>query len=37
VLLDAAGAQSRFADAQRLRRWLEDQPRTVRTVADTRS
>ncbi len=37
VLLDAAGAQSRFADAQRLRRWLEEQPRTVRTVADTRS
>ncbi len=37
VLLDAAAAQSRFADAQRLRRWIEDQPRTVRTVADTRS
>lgn len=37
VLLDAAGAQSRFADAQRLRRWVEEQPRTVRTVADTRS
>ena len=37
VLLDAAAAQSRFADAQRLRRWIGDQPRTVRTVADTRS
>ncbi len=37
VLLDAAGAQSRFADAQRLRRWVEEQPRTVRAVADTRS
>jgi D-alanyl-D-alanine endopeptidase (penicillin-binding protein 7) len=37
VLLDAAGAQSRFADAQRLRRWIEEQPRTVRAVADTRS
>ena len=37
VLLDAAGAQSRFTDAQRLRRWVEQQPRAVRTVADTRS
>jgi D-alanyl-D-alanine endopeptidase (penicillin-binding protein 7) len=37
VLLDAAAAQSRFADAQRLRRWVEEQPRTVRAVADTRS
>jgi D-alanyl-D-alanine endopeptidase (penicillin-binding protein 7) len=37
VLLDAAGAQSRFADAQRLRRWIEEQPRAIRAVADTRS
>ncbi len=28
VLLDAAGSQSRFADAQRIRRWIETQPRT---------
>lgn len=26
VLLDAAGSQSRFADAQRLRKWLLEQP-----------
>jgi D-alanyl-D-alanine endopeptidase (penicillin-binding protein 7) len=27
VLLDATGAQSRFADAQRLRNWVEQKPR----------
>jgi len=38
VLLDAVGAQSRFADAQRLRKWVEQQPRDARPVAaDTRS
>jgi D-alanyl-D-alanine endopeptidase (penicillin-binding protein 7) len=39
VLLDAAGAQSRFADAQRLRKWVEQRPRDeVRPVrADARS
>ncbi len=37
VLLDAAGTHSRFADAQRLRRWIEDQPAPVRATADTRS
>jgi D-alanyl-D-alanine endopeptidase (penicillin-binding protein 7) len=39
VLLDAAGSQSRFADAQRIRRWVETQPRTpVPTVrASTQS
>ncbi len=39
VLLDAAGSQSRFADAQRIRRWIETQPRTpVPTVrASTQS
>jgi D-alanyl-D-alanine endopeptidase (penicillin-binding protein 7) len=26
VLLDAAGSQSRFADAQRLRKWLLERP-----------
>jgi D-alanyl-D-alanine endopeptidase (penicillin-binding protein 7) len=37
VLLDAAGTHSRFADAQRLRRWVEEQPTAVRAAADTRS
>ena len=37
VLLDAAGTHSRFADAQRLRRWVEEQPAPVRATADTRS
>jgi D-alanyl-D-alanine endopeptidase (penicillin-binding protein 7) len=38
VLLDAGGTQGRFADAQRLRKWVEQQPRETRTVAsDTRS
>ena len=29
VLLDATATQSRFADAQRLRRWVEQQPRST--------
>jgi D-alanyl-D-alanine endopeptidase (penicillin-binding protein 7) len=39
VLLDATGAQSRFADAQRLRKWVEQQPRdeTQPVRADARS
>ena len=38
VLLDAVGAQSRFADAQRLRKWVEQQPRDTQPIAaDTRS
>lgn len=42
VLLDAAGSQSRFADAQRLRRWLTEHPTPAPTEpsaqrADSRS
>jgi D-alanyl-D-alanine endopeptidase (penicillin-binding protein 7) len=37
VLLDAAGAQSRFADAQRLRKWVIQQPRDARLHGDARS
>jgi D-alanyl-D-alanine endopeptidase (penicillin-binding protein 7) len=37
VLLDAAGAQSRFADAQRLRKWISQQPRDSRLHAEARS
>jgi D-alanyl-D-alanine endopeptidase (penicillin-binding protein 7) len=38
VLLDSAGTAGRFADAQRLRKWLEQHPAPVRAVAaDTRS
>lgn len=37
VLLDAAGAASRFSDAQRLRRWAEEQPPPVRATLDARS
>jgi D-alanyl-D-alanine endopeptidase (penicillin-binding protein 7) len=38
VLLDARAGQARFADAQRLRRWVAENPRIETTVrADTRS
>ena len=39
VLLDATAAQARFADAQRLRRWIAENPRieTQTVRADTRS
>ncbi|MFM1990415.1 MAG: hypothetical protein RJA99_3372 [Pseudomonadota bacterium] len=37
VLLDAAGAQSRFADAQRLRKWIAQQPRESRLQVEARS
>lgn len=40
VLLDATATQWRFSDAQRLRRWVEDNPRVVPPIgqrADTRS
>lgn len=35
VLLDATATQWRFADAQRLRKWLEQQPRGVPAGAET--
>jgi D-alanyl-D-alanine endopeptidase (penicillin-binding protein 7) len=35
VLLDATATQWRFADAQRLRKWLEQQPRGEAPVAET--
>jgi D-alanyl-D-alanine endopeptidase (penicillin-binding protein 7) len=39
VLLDATATQFRFADAQRLRRWIADRPRAPETVTrlETRS
>ena len=39
ILLDASGAQSRFADAQRLRRWMTDRLRLDPTLvqAEARS
>jgi hypothetical protein len=33
-LLDAAGSQSRFADAQRLRKWLLERPNEVTQPQD---
>jgi len=38
VLLDASETQARYSDAQRLRNWIAEQPRSVQpTRADTRS
>jgi D-alanyl-D-alanine endopeptidase (penicillin-binding protein 7) len=37
ILLDASGAQSRFADAQRLRRWMTEQLRLDPTLVQAQA